>query len=49
MTVARRRISYNSCRNRHCTNCQCIPRRKWVAARISALLRYKWSPPIASG
>jgi hypothetical protein len=32
------RISYNSCRNRHCPKCQGIARREWVAARICDLL-----------
>ncbi|CDM58747.1 IS91 family transposase [Rhizobium sp. T136] len=32
------RISYNSCRNRHCPKCQGIARRGWVAARICDLL-----------
>lgn len=27
------RISYNSCRNRHCPKCQSLPREKWLAAR----------------
>ena len=32
------RISYNSCRNRHCPKCQCTNREKWVLARESELL-----------
>lgn len=32
------RISYNSCRNRHCPKCQGITMRKWVARRKSELL-----------
>ena len=32
------RISYNSCRNRHCPKCQCINREKWIMARESELL-----------
>ena len=32
------RISYNSCRNRHCPKCQANARRKWVAAQNRALL-----------
>ena len=27
------RISYNSCRNRHCPKCQNIPRERWLDAR----------------
>ena len=32
------RISYNSCRNRHCPKCQCTHREKWILARESELL-----------
>lgn len=32
------RISYNSCRNRHCPKCQGAARREWVAARVADLL-----------
>lgn len=32
------RISYNSCRNRHCPKCQSLARAKWVAAREAELL-----------
>lgn len=32
------RISYNSCRNRHCPKCQATARRKWVEAQKQALL-----------
>jgi predicted Zn-ribbon and HTH transcriptional regulator len=32
------RISYNSCRNRHCPKCQSLPREKWLAARKRDLL-----------
>ena len=32
------RISYNSCRNRHCPKCQANARRKWVEAQKQALL-----------
>ena len=32
------RISYNSCRNRHCPKCQGAEREKWVAARLDDLL-----------
>lgn len=32
------RVSYNSCRNRHCPECQGAARKQWVAARIADLL-----------
>ena len=32
------RISYNSCRNRHCPKCQSAARTKWVEARQTELL-----------
>jgi hypothetical protein len=32
------RISYNSCRNRHCPKCQSLARTKWVEARQAELL-----------
>jgi hypothetical protein len=32
------RITYNSCRNRHCPSCQAMARAKWVDARTSELL-----------
>jgi len=32
------RISYNSCRNRHCTKCQGDRREKWIQAREQELL-----------
>lgn len=32
------RISYNSCRDRHCPKCQATARRRWVAARQAELL-----------
>lgn len=32
------RISYNSCRNRHCPKCQSINRERWIAAQESKLL-----------
>jgi hypothetical protein len=34
----RTRISYNSCRNRHCPKCQGAARKEWVDARIADLL-----------
>jgi hypothetical protein len=32
------RVSYNSCRNRHCPKCQGIARERWLAAREADLL-----------
>lgn len=32
------RISYNSCRNRHCPKCQQIQREKWIQAREDELI-----------
>ena len=32
------RISYNSCRNRHCPKCQGSNREKWIQARVDELL-----------
>ena len=32
------RISYNSCRNRHCPKCQGTAREKWIEARLAELL-----------
>jgi hypothetical protein len=32
------RISYNSCRNRHCPKCQCLNKERWLAARKKDLL-----------
>ena len=32
------RISYNSCRNRHCPKCQQIQRERWIRAREAELL-----------
>lgn len=32
------RISYNSCRNRHCPKCQGTQREKWIQAREDELL-----------
>ena len=34
----RTRISYNSCRNRHCPKCQGAARSEWVDARVADLL-----------
>lgn len=32
------RITYNSCRNRHCPTCQNVPRERWLKARKAELL-----------
>jgi hypothetical protein len=32
------RISYNSCRNRHCPKCQQVQRQRWIQAREAELL-----------
>jgi hypothetical protein len=32
------RITYNSCRNRHCPKCQHIPRERWLAKRRNEIL-----------
>ncbi len=32
------RISYNSCRNRHCPKCQALAKAKWLEARLAELL-----------
>jgi len=32
------RTLYNSCRNRHCPKCQCIPREEWILKREAELL-----------
>jgi hypothetical protein len=32
------RISYNSCRNRHCPKCQCLDKERWLEARKRDLL-----------
>jgi len=36
------RISYNSCRNRHCPKCQSLVKEKWLAARKRDLLPVKY-------
>lgn len=33
-----KRISYNSCRNRHCPKCQSLAKARWLAARRAELL-----------
>jgi len=37
-TCGRIRISYNSCRNRHCPKCQFLKKEKWLEQRKQALL-----------
>lgn len=37
-TCGHLRISYNSCRNRHCPKCQGAQREKWIQARQEELL-----------
>ena len=37
-TCGAMRISYNSCRNRHCPKCQATNRERWIAAREDDLL-----------
>ena len=37
-TCAHLRISYNSCRNRHCPKCQAIAAKEWLADRQAELL-----------
>lgn len=32
------RVSYNSCRNRHCPKCQALAKAQWLAARLADLL-----------
>lgn len=32
------RISYNSCRNRHCPKCQALAQEKWIVGRSEAIL-----------
>jgi len=34
----RLRVSYNSCRNRHCPKCQCLDKERWLDARKRDLL-----------
>lgn len=36
------RISYNSCRNRHCPKCQSLAREKWITERQKELLPVKY-------
>jgi hypothetical protein len=37
-TCGHQRISYNSCRDRHCPKCQAIARDDWIEARVACLL-----------
>lgn len=37
-----KRISYNSCRNRHCPKCQSLKREKWILERKKELLPVKY-------
>ena len=37
-TCGETRISYNSCRNRHCPKCQCLPKERWLEKRKEDLL-----------
>ena len=37
-----RKISYNSCRNRHCPKCQSIARAKWIEEREAEILSVKY-------
>ncbi|PJB00068.1 MAG: IS91 family transposase [Ignavibacteriales bacterium CG_4_9_14_3_um_filter_30_11] len=37
-----KRISYNSCRNRHCPKCQSLAREKWIDERKKELLPVKY-------
>ena len=38
----RKKISYNSCRNRHCPNCQTGKKLKWIEARKEEVLNIKY-------
>jgi hypothetical protein len=37
-----KRVWYNSCRDRHCTSCQCLSRAKWLEDRRSELLETQY-------
>ena len=37
-TCGHQRISYNSCRNRHCPKCQSLAKARWLEARLADLL-----------
>jgi hypothetical protein len=36
------KISYNSCRNRHCPKCQCLDKERWLEARKNDLLPVRY-------
>ncbi|MFO7986109.1 MAG: IS91 family transposase [Desulfatiglandaceae bacterium] len=36
------KISYNSCRNRHCPKCQCLDKERWLEARKRDLVPVKY-------
>jgi hypothetical protein len=36
------KISYNSCRNRHCPKCQCLDKERWLEARERDLLPVRY-------
>jgi hypothetical protein len=36
------RISYNSCRNRHCPKCQALTKERWLEARKAEVLAVKY-------
>ncbi|MEJ2352629.1 MAG: IS91 family transposase [Anaerolineales bacterium] len=40
------RISYNSCRNRHCPKCQSLDKERWLEARISDTLPIPYFHPV---
>jgi hypothetical protein len=42
----RLRISYNSCRNRHCPKCQCLDKERWLEARKEDLLPTLYFHPV---
>ncbi len=44
----RLRISYNSCRNRHCPKCQCLDKERWIEARKEDLLPSAYFHPVFS-
>jgi hypothetical protein len=37
-----KRVWYNSCRDRHCPSCQCLPRAQWLEDRRSELLETQY-------
>jgi hypothetical protein len=40
------RISYNSCRNRHCPKCQCLEKERWLEGRKEDLLPTAYFHPV---